>query len=237
MIRILCALICCTANLGCSQSPVLSNVSDTESAPECTIGMLTSAKAQLGTIFKLKIREEIAYITAAHSLAGLRGKDVSVTYKCGAKQSVHKVVDFENLPGIDISLLKLDSGILQMPALNPSEVKSAKVTFPSYPSLIGLDQRLASAAVESDGRVIQNKDDVIFFTTHLLRQGSSGAPLQGVDKNVLGVVLGRLLEGNIYTGIGHGLAIERVIRSISLRSSFPANTSRLQPNKGASASN
>jgi hypothetical protein len=192
--------------------------------PSCNVALLNGTKEQLGTVFKLQVGTEVAYITAAHSLPTNRTLDLTMTFKCNKNVVRQRIISIESLPGVDAALIRPANGIAEMPTLRAGVPRIGAINIPNYPNMSNLDPRLSEVAIDSAGSIFLFKEGKVYFTSQTLRPGASGAPLIGFDGLVLGILTGRYMEGGTYAGIGYGDSIEKILLSISSRNRSSSNS-------------
>ncbi len=223
VIRYLPGIVATLFSVGCAvPNPVLISA---EREPGCNVALLSSGKEQLGTVFKLQVGSGVAYLTAAHSLPAIKTRDLNITYKCQMLTIRQKVIALENLPGIDVAIVRPANLIAELPTLQPSSSQAGAITIPNYSLMTSLDPQLGEVSIESVGSLIYRKDGKIYFTASILRSGASGAPVLDPQRGVIGIIIGRFMEGNIYAGIGFGYSVEKILRAISARSTAATATS------------
>ena len=204
----------CLVAAGCAlpQAPA----ENPKHTPSCAVGILLAGRDQVSTVFKLKIDNNVAYLTTAHSLPS-KPKDMSVIFRCNGAMAEQPVLTSESLPGLDVALLGLPGPLLGMPALKPERATTERIRIPHYPNMSALDPRLAEMAIEIDGKIFGEKGGRIYYTATPIRIGASGAPVLNENGRVVGISVGRLMDGNIFSGIGYGETIERVLTALAIR--------------------
>lgn len=185
---------------------------------------MTQGREQISTVFKLQVGPDVAYLTTAHSVSA-KSKDLTVTFRCGNKVSKQRVVSSESLPGIDAAVLGLAEPIAEMPAFNPSHATLGQIRIPYYPNLAVIDSMLLEVAVQIEGQIFNEQGGKLYYTATPIRQGASGAPLLNETGQVVGISVGRLMDGNVFSGIGYGETIERLLATLAIRNRGGGNGS------------
>lgn len=213
---------------GCASNAISSTPKE-DFEPSCVVGLLSSGKEHLGTVFKLSLPEGPAYVTTAHSLPTSRTKEVWLTFACAGKTNRQRIVASEPLPGVDVAIIRPATPIQEMPALRPGRLQPGSFLIPSYPQMASLDPRLAGVAVEVSASYAHAAEGKLYFFAQFLRQGASGAPVVDQRQEVVGIVVGRLLEGGTYAGIGHGEAISKILAAFAARAPSQTSPSNREP--------
>jgi hypothetical protein len=180
--------------------------------------LLLNGREQLGTVFKLQVGQDVAYLSAAHSLPVLKTKDLSLMYKCRGTVYKQKITSMETLGSVDAALIRPASPISEMPALKPGASGLGDYSITGYPYMAGLDSRLTEVVVRSSAYIFSLAEGKVFFTSPFLRPGVSGAPVMSSDGAVVGMVSGRFSEGGSYAGVGYGESVEKLLLAIAARS-------------------
>ena len=210
-----CVLFASLVAAGCALSPPPTE--SPKHMPSCSVGMLFAGREQVSTVFKLQLdNNSVAYLTTAHSVPS-KVKDMSVVFRCDGALAEQQVVSSEPLPGVDVTLLGLPGPIVGMPALRFERATIERVRIPHYPNMSALEPRLAEMAIEIDGKIFGEKSGRIYYTATPIRIGASGAPVLNERGRVVGISVGRLMDGSVFSGIGYGEAIERVVAALAIR--------------------
>jgi hypothetical protein len=111
-----------------------------------------------------------------------------------------------------------------MPVLRTGNVRKTKVQVLGFPDLSNIDPKLEGVFLDASGNIFHINNGYIYFTSSIIRPGTSGSPLVDWNGDVLGMVTNRFLENDVFTGIGNGLSITKIIEAISNRDVSTNNT-------------